>query len=65
MIKDVKADQAVISLRGLETMEKVAEGRATKILIPSELQALATAGLTLKETMQEPVDLSENIRPED
>ena len=65
MIKDVKADQAVISLRGLETMEKVAEGRATKILIPSELQALATAGLTLKETMQEPVDLSENTRPED
>ena len=63
MIKDVQADQAVISLRGLETMEKVADGRATKILIPSELQALATAGLTLKETMQEPVDSPQDVNP--
>ncbi|MDI9490326.1 MAG: SPFH/Band 7/PHB domain protein [Clostridiaceae bacterium] len=57
MIKNVQADQSVISLRGLETMEKVADGRATKILIPSELQALATAGIAIKETMQEPQDL--------
>lgn len=61
LIKNVNADQAVISLRGLEAMEKVADGRATKILIPSELQALATAGLTLKETMQEPVEVPENL----
>ncbi|HZJ69159.1 MAG TPA: SPFH domain-containing protein [Candidatus Eisenbacteria bacterium] len=53
MIKSVEADQSVISLRGLEAMEKVADGKATKIIIPSELQGLATAGLTLKETMTE------------
>lgn len=52
LIKSADADQSVIALRGLETMEKVADGKATKIIIPSELQSLATAGLTLKETMQ-------------
>lgn len=62
MIKDVQADQAVISLRGLEAMEKVADGRATKILIPSELQGLATAGLTLKESMQ---DSEKTVRASD
>lgn len=51
LIKAVEADQAVITLRGLEAMEKIADGKATKIIIPSELQALVTAGLTLKETM--------------
>lgn len=49
MIKDVEADQALIALRGLETMVDVANGQATKIIIPSELQGLATAGVTLKE----------------
>lgn len=53
MIKDVQADQALISLKGLETMEKVADGKATKIIIPSELQSLATAGVTLKEMFKE------------
>jgi len=62
MIKDVQADQAVISLRGLETMEKVADGRATKIIIPSELQSLATAGLTIKEMIKEPADLPEDTK---
>ena len=31
----------VVKLKALETMEKVAEGQATKIIIPSELQGLA------------------------
>lgn len=52
MIKAVQADQSVIALKGLETMERVADGRATKIIIPSELQALATAGITIKETLE-------------
>jgi len=53
MIKKVEADQSVISLRGLEAMEKVADGKSTKILIPTELQSLATAGITIKEMMTE------------
>ena len=33
--------KAVLSLKGMETFEKVADGQATKIIIPSELQNLA------------------------
>ena len=44
----------VIKLKALETMQKVADGKATKIIIPSEIQGLAglAAGLTeaAKET---------------
>ena len=41
MIKEVGVDSNVISLRGLEAFEKAADGQATKIIIPSELQSLA------------------------
>lgn len=41
MIKEVGVDSNVISLRGLEAFEKAADGKATKIIIPSELQSLA------------------------
>ncbi len=60
LIKAAAADQSVIALRGLEAMEKVADGKSTKIIIPSELQALATAGLTIKEILQD----KEDIEPE-
>ncbi len=49
MIKEVGLDPAVISLRSLEALERVSEGQATKIIIPSELQNLAVLGTTLKE----------------
>lgn len=41
MIKDAACDDAVIKLRGLEAFEKAADGQATKIIIPSEIQGLA------------------------
>src|SRR5574344_1213396 len=41
MIKEVGADQGLIALRSLECMEKVANGQATKIIIPSEIQGIA------------------------
>ena len=40
-IKSVQADDSVIRLRSLEAFEKVADGQATKIIIPSELQNMA------------------------
>lgn len=49
LLKDVAVDSGVIALRSLATMEKVADGRATKIIVPSELQNLATLGTVLKE----------------
>jgi len=41
MIKSVEADEALIRLRSLEALQKVADGQATKIIIPSDMQALA------------------------
>jgi len=41
MIKKAGADEAVIKLKSLEAFEKAADGKATKIIIPSNLQNLA------------------------
>ena len=40
-IKEAGADNAVIQLKSLEAFAKAAEGKATKIIIPSEIQGLA------------------------
>jgi regulator of protease activity HflC (stomatin/prohibitin superfamily) len=41
MIKAINADEPLIRLKSLEALQKVAEGQATKIIIPSEIQNLA------------------------
>ena len=53
MIKDVEADKSLIALRSLETMEKVADGKATKLIIPSEMQSLAGMAASLKEIVSD------------
>ena len=40
-IREAGADQAVLTIKSLEAFEKAADGKATKIIIPSELQSLA------------------------
>ena len=41
MIKEVHIDEAVVKLRSLETLEKAANGQATKIIVPADFQNLA------------------------
>ncbi|MCL2269914.1 MAG: SPFH/Band 7/PHB domain protein [Treponema sp.] len=41
MIKAVCADEALIKLKSLEALQKVADGQATKLIIPSDIQNLA------------------------
>ena len=41
LIREARADQTVLTLKSFETLEKVADGQATKIIIPSELQNVA------------------------
>ena len=48
-IKAAKADDAVIQLKSLEAFAKAADGKATKIIIPSEIQGLAGLASSLKE----------------
>ena len=40
-LKEAGADQSVLALKSLEALEKVADGKATKIIIPSEIQNVA------------------------
>ena len=51
-IKQVEADEALIRLRSLEALEKMADGQATKIIVPSELQGLAGTLAGLSETVK-------------
>ena len=49
MIREAKADDAIIKMRSLEALEKVADGQATKIIIPSDIQNLAGLVTSIKE----------------
>ncbi len=53
LLKEAKADNAVLKLKSYDAMVKVANGQATKIIVPSDLQNLVTAGSVLKETILE------------
>lgn len=49
LLKDAKVDEAVLKLKSYEAMVDVANGQATKIIVPSDLQNLATAGTVISE----------------
>ncbi len=48
-IREAGADEAVLRLKSLEAFEKAADGQATKIIIPSEIQGVAGLASSLKE----------------
>ena len=49
LLNEAAPNSQVVKLKALEAMEKVADGRATKIIIPSELQGLAGLAASAKE----------------
>ncbi len=49
MLNDAAPTDRVIALKSLETFAKVADGKATKIIIPSEIQSMASLATSLKE----------------
>ena len=49
MIKEAGADEAVLTLKSLEAFGKAADGKATKIIIPSDIQGIAGLASSLKE----------------
>ena len=51
LLKDAKADAAVLALKSYDTMSKMADGQATKLIIPSDLKGIATLGTTLSEVL--------------
>ena len=52
-IREAGADESVLKLNSLEAFEKAADGRATKIIIPSEIQGLAGLLSAAKEVVTE------------
>ena len=63
LIKEVGMDEAVLKLKSYEAMVDVANGQATKIIVPSELQNLATLGTTLHEMVDKPVPPKPRPKP--
>ena len=59
MIKEAGADEAVLKLKSLEAFAKAAEGQATKIIIPSEIQNLAGLVTSIKEVATQPDTVEE------
>ena len=49
MLKEAGADEAVLKMKSLEAFEKVADGQATTILLPAELQGIASMATAFKE----------------
>ena len=49
MIREAGADEAVLKIKSLDAFEKAADGQATKIIIPSEIQGLAGLAASAKE----------------
>lgn len=54
MIKEAGASEEVIKLKALEAFQKAADGKATKIIIPSEIQSLAGLATSFKEVITDP-----------
>ena len=52
MLREAGADEAVLRIKSLEAFEKAADGKATKIIIPSEIQGVAGLAASLKEIIK-------------
>ena len=53
LIKNSNPTKEYLSLKSLETYEKIADGQATKIVVPSELQSVATLLTNAKEIVKD------------
>ncbi|MCI5959003.1 MAG: SPFH/Band 7/PHB domain protein [Lachnospiraceae bacterium] len=51
MLKEAGADEAVLQLKSLEAFGKAADGKATKIIIPSDIQGVAGLATSIKEVL--------------
>ncbi len=51
-LREAKPDDAVLTIKSYEALEKVADGQATKIIVPSNLQDVATLATTVKEIVK-------------
>ncbi|MDD4387812.1 MAG: paraslipin, partial [Bacilli bacterium] len=53
MVKDAGADTAVLTIKAYDALAAMADGQATKIIIPSELQGIAGLAASMKEILKD------------
>lgn len=53
MLNAADPDTGVIAIKSLESLQKIADGKSTKIIIPSEIQGLAGLATSFKELIKE------------
>ena len=52
MLKQAEPTEAVLRLKGFEALKDLADGEATKIIVPSDMQGIATLGTALNEVLK-------------
>ncbi|MBP3920360.1 MAG: SPFH/Band 7/PHB domain protein [Bacilli bacterium] len=52
LLKEAGADKSVLALKSYEALANVANGQATKIIVPADLQGIATIGTTINEMIE-------------
>ena len=55
-LKEACPDEAIIALKAMEALEKMSDGKATKIIIPSEIQSVAGLATSFKELLTDKKD---------
>ena len=53
LLKEAGADESVLRLKSFDTLGKLSQGEATKIIIPADLSGVASFGTVLKESMKD------------
>ncbi len=53
LLKEAQADESVLRLKSYEALSHIADGQSTKIILPAELNGIASFGTVLKETLKD------------
>ena len=56
LIKEAGADNAVLTIKSFEALEKVADGKSTKLIVPSDIAGLAGLATSLAAAVKEPAE---------
>ena len=60
MLNEAAPTEKVLTLKSFETLEKVADGKSTKLIIPSNMQTLAGLAASVKEFVSDGAGQAEN-----
>ena len=52
LLKEAKMDDAVLKLKSYEALVNMANGNATKLIVPADLQGIVTAGSAIAESLK-------------